>query len=88
MQGNISVTNVHSTESVLGVEICAKLPAPSLARRAEAQAALQSPQPMRACSACAGDYEDPDRTAWIRDGGEVEDVGAPEVEEEEFPAES
>jgi len=43
---------------------------------------------MRACSACAGDYEDPDRTAWIRDGGEVEDVGAPEVEEEEFPAES
>jgi hypothetical protein len=23
-----------------------------------------SPQPLRACSACAGDYEDPDRTAW------------------------
>jgi len=43
---------------------------------------------MRACSACAGDYEDPDRMAWIGDGGEVEDVGAPEVEEEEFPAES
>jgi hypothetical protein len=23
-----------------------------------------SPQPLSACSACAGDYEDPDRTAW------------------------
>jgi hypothetical protein len=22
---------------------------------------------MRACSACAGDYEDPDRTAWMQD---------------------
>jgi len=88
MQGNISVTNVHSTDSVLGVEICAKLPAPSLARCGAAQAALRGPQPMRACSACAGDYEDPDRTAWIRDGGEVEDVGAQEAEEEEFPAES
>ena len=26
-----------------------------------------SPQPLRACSACAGDYEDPDRTAWMPD---------------------
>jgi len=26
-----------------------------------------SPQPLRACSACAGDYEDPDRTAWTTD---------------------
>jgi hypothetical protein len=25
------------------------------------------PQPVRACSACAGDYEDPDRTAWPPD---------------------
>jgi hypothetical protein len=24
---------------------------------------------MRACSACAGDYEDPDRTAWSGDKG-------------------
>jgi hypothetical protein len=44
---------------------------------------------MRACSACAGEYEDPDRTAWTaldqvgdgdRDATRVED-GA-----EEFPA--
>jgi hypothetical protein len=32
---------------------------------------------MRACSACAGDYEDPDRTAWPTDeeksdGGQIE----------------
>ncbi len=43
---------------------------------------------MRACSACAGDYEDPDRTAW--GPGEVEDPefdGAPGATEEEFPAE-
>lgn len=24
----------------------------------------QSAYPLRACSACAGDYEDPDRSAW------------------------
>jgi hypothetical protein len=43
---------------------------------------------MRACSACGGDYEDPDRTAWAPDGEEGEEsndalVGALE----EFPAE-
>ena len=38
-------------------------------------------QPMEACSACAGDYEDPDRTA----GGEEEN-DASEVNDE-FPAE-
>lgn len=26
-----------------------------------------SEQSLRACSACAGDYEDPDRTAWTPD---------------------
>jgi hypothetical protein len=41
------------------------------------------------CSACAGDYEDPDRTAWTPDEGEDEerDDGAPGATEEEFPAE-
>lgn len=39
-----------------------------------------SSQPMEACSACAGDYEDPDRTA----GGEEEN-DASEVHDE-FPA--
>jgi hypothetical protein len=42
---------------------------------------------LAACSACAGDYEDPDRTAWVTDGGEGEEVGAAEPEEKEFPAE-
>ncbi len=41
-----------------------------------------------ACSACAGDYEDPDRTAWTPDeaGGEgrEEELGIPG---EQFPAE-
>jgi len=40
-----------------------------------------------ACSACAGDYEDPDRTAWTPDdGGEdrEEELGIPGGQ---FPAE-
>lgn len=41
---------------------------------------------MSACSACAGDYEDPDRTAWM--AAEEEDEGASRAEREEFPAES
>jgi len=43
---------------------------------------------MSACSACAGDYEDPDHTAWVTDGGEAEDVSAARAEGEEIPAES
>ncbi len=43
---------------------------------------------LRACSACAGDYEDPERTAWApdEDGGEdrEEELGIPG---EQFPAE-
>ena len=44
---------------------------------------------MRACSACAGDYEDPDRTAWpAADDVEDEEHGiAPQASAEEFPAE-
>jgi hypothetical protein len=43
---------------------------------------------MRACSACAGDYEDPERTAWTLDDDEDEERdGAPRVTTEEFPAE-
>jgi hypothetical protein len=43
---------------------------------------------LRACSACAGDYEDPDRTAWRPD--DPDDEGrddAPGATTEEFPAE-
>ena len=39
------------------------------AARVESSAASQA---LRACSACAGDYEDPDRTAWGPDAGEDE----------------
>jgi hypothetical protein len=43
---------------------------------------------MRACSACAGDYEDPDRTAWTPDDAEGEDQDdEASVTTEEFPAE-
>ena len=39
---------------------------------------------LRACSACAGDYENPDRTAW---GGEEPNraVNEDEALEDEFP---
>jgi hypothetical protein len=43
---------------------------------------------MRACSACGGDYEDPDRTAWTPDGEEEEERNDALVAAlEEFPAE-
>ncbi len=41
------------------------------AARADSAATLQ---PLRACSACAGDYEDPDRTAWNADVEEDDDL--------------
>ena len=42
---------------------------------------------LRACSACAGDYEDPDRTAWAQDDAEVEDRDDPtSAAIEELPA--
>jgi len=42
---------------------------------------------MRACSACAGDYEDPDRTAWVADEAEDEErEAAGRASKEEFPA--
>jgi hypothetical protein len=28
---------------------------------------------LRACSACAGDYEDPERTAWVDESSESEE---------------
>ena len=49
-----------------------------------------SQPPLRACSACSGDYEDPDRTAWTPDE-EEEDLLAEKMREQaqngdEFPA--
>lgn len=79
--------------------------------RADGLAATRSSQPARAadssdsrlplhaCSACAGDYEDPDRTAWTPDEGEggegsqdeaqyrrPERAGSAGVINDEFPA--
>lgn len=43
---------------------------------------------LRACSACAGDYEDPDRTAWTPDDAEDEERDVTRHPcTEEFPAE-
>jgi len=41
---------------------------------------------MRACSACAGDYQDPDRTAWPAD--DEEDSAGQFEAENEFPEEA
>jgi hypothetical protein len=45
------------------------------------------PAALRACSACAGDYEDPERTAWPADE-EAEDAreNAEDANVEEIPA--
>jgi len=46
---------------------------------------------MRACSGCAGDYEDPDRTAWPpedpQQGAAPGERDAADPAAEEFPAE-
>jgi hypothetical protein len=53
-----------------------------LAARADSGAALQ---PLSACSACAGDYEDPDRTAWGPDA-EEDESGEEHMRGDELPA--
>jgi hypothetical protein len=40
-----------------------------------------SRETLGACSACSGDYEDPDRTAWTPDPEEVEELTEPTREE-------
>jgi hypothetical protein len=42
-----------------------------------------SPRPLLACSACVGDYEDPDRTAWTPDPEEDEEERLPRQREQE-----
>ena len=43
---------------------------------------------MRACSACPGDYENPERTAWAADEPEEDESdGVERCGTEEFPAE-
>ena len=70
------------------MEICGKLFGPNSLRGGADSGTLRRRALMSACSACAGDYEDPDHTAWGSDGGEVEDVGATRAEGEELLADS
>lgn len=58
-----------------------------MTRRCELMASCEL-EGFRACSACAGDYEDPDRTAWENEeGGTDEEETAPETATEGFPTE-
>jgi len=58
-----------------------------LTRRCERMASCEL-EGFRACSACAGDYEDPDRTAWESEESRADDdETAPETATERFPAE-
>jgi hypothetical protein len=41
---------------------------------------------MRACSACAGDYEDPDLTAWTPDEADDEEEMSPHTAGKRIPA--
>lgn len=93
---SILVTHVNGTQRIAAVENCGKFsPAdPSLESRLEAcqvAATRRARGPaagIRACSACAGDYEDPDRTAWRPEASEDDqDERAPRMPAEEFPAE-
>ena len=87
MEGNTRVIQVYSTYSVPAVEICGKAVSGlwTPRRRPGANGRLEG---LRACSACAGDYEDPDRTAWTpEERGEAEDEVTSDSTAEEFPAE-
>lgn len=55
--------------------------------RADGRGNEREAAPLRACSACAGDYEDPDRTAGMFDETESEERDKTlEPGAEEFPA--
>jgi hypothetical protein len=96
------ITAVNSTHWALSVEKCGnnfgcKSKQKDVAEPAAAWAggarAGSRPLALRACSACAGDYEDPDRTAWAPDDAEVDADDAQERDAardaatEKFPAE-
>ena len=97
MQTNSAVINVYSTELPIPVENCVKRWPSDLQPWSAAQAHSQvsgdgrvcSQGAIRACSACAGDYEDPDRTAWTSgDSDGDEDKDTQETSAEGFPVES
>jgi hypothetical protein len=49
-----SYSNISTYNSINYVSFCGKV----------TRSIIPVPAPMHACSACAGDYEDPERTAW------------------------
>jgi hypothetical protein len=44
---------------------------------------IEKPLEVKACSACCGDYEDPDRTAWSSSGWSDEDWSGDELDSSE-----
>ncbi len=93
---NSALSNVNITTVPVTVEKCGKAwhPAGRTADHRTEQSEVYSKNKargtnvMRACSACAGDYEDPDRTAWIPGDAEDEERDdAPGTSTEGFPAE-
>jgi hypothetical protein len=97
----MEVINIYGIAKVTVVEICGKLGRLNRRPGAESVPGVYTLFPraekgrgevagMRACSACAGDYEDPDRTAWTPDDADDEDdeerEEAPAADGEEFPA--
>jgi hypothetical protein len=73
---NVLVTHVNSTPELRAVEMCGNSARCETGARkgagawrgvpGESRSAIQARE-LRGCSACAGDYEDPDRTAWPAD---------------------
>jgi hypothetical protein len=97
MKSNRPLVNVYSTELSIAVENCAKLRRPNSwlwgAARAHSQVSNGKKVCMqgavRACSACAGDYEDPDRTASMPgESDDEEGTSGPPPVADEFPAET
>lgn len=90
VERNSLVIHVNGTQRVLAVENCGKLPLREMAQgdpEGSCEAAQGAIAAVRACSACAGDYEDPDRTTWAAEEDDQEEEGnAPEIPDE-FPAE-
>jgi hypothetical protein len=94
MEHNSLVIQVNGTQRVLTVENCGKLRLPHTplgrpngAFREAGVGRSRRAAALRACSACAGDYEDPDRTAWTPDEDSEQEGRLPEEVAEEFPVE-
>jgi len=97
MKSNRPLVNVYSTESLISVKNCAKPwrsdlqpwsgQGVSCGMSGDGRVCTQGA--VRACSACAGDYEDPDRTAWTQgESDDDEGTSGPRPAADEFPAET